>query len=70
VDLNRDRLAEAVVARCRNDRLEPPTPGRNARLVQLYEACAQRMRTLRGHVRVLSPRAWTAPPHPRNPCAP
>ncbi|MET8167487.1 DUF4158 domain-containing protein [Streptomyces sp. NPDC005329] len=33
VELNRDRLAEAVVARCRNDRLEPPTPGRIARLV-------------------------------------
>ncbi|MEU9464372.1 MULTISPECIES: DUF4158 domain-containing protein [unclassified Streptomyces] len=27
VELNRDRLAEAVVARCRNDRLEPPAPG-------------------------------------------
>src|SRR5690606_28157825 len=27
------RLAEAVVARCRKDRLEPPTPGRIARLV-------------------------------------
>ncbi|MCX4851287.1 DUF4158 domain-containing protein [Streptomyces sp. NBC_00893] len=33
VGLNRDRLAEAVVARCRKDRLEPPTPGRIARLV-------------------------------------
>ncbi|MDQ0986937.1 DUF4158 domain-containing protein [Streptomyces sp. V2I9] len=33
VELNRDRLAEAVVARCRNDRLEPPTPGRITRLV-------------------------------------
>ncbi|MEU7886756.1 DUF4158 domain-containing protein [Microbispora bryophytorum] len=33
VELNRDRLAEAVVARCRNDRREPPTPGRIARLV-------------------------------------
>ncbi|MFD4096747.1 DUF4158 domain-containing protein [Streptomyces albidoflavus] len=33
VELNRDRLAEAVVARCRKDRLEPPTPGRIARLV-------------------------------------
>ncbi|MGC9501681.1 DUF4158 domain-containing protein [Streptomyces sp. WG7] len=33
VELNRDRLAEAVVARCRNDRLEPPTPGPIARLV-------------------------------------
>ncbi|MET8383334.1 DUF4158 domain-containing protein [Streptosporangium canum] len=27
VELSRDRLAEAVVARCRNDRLEPPAPG-------------------------------------------
>jgi hypothetical protein len=33
VELNRDRLAEAVVARCRKGRLEPPTPGRIARLV-------------------------------------
>lgn len=33
VELNRDRLAEAVVARCRKVRLEPPTPGRIARLV-------------------------------------
>ncbi|WP_369188708.1 DUF4158 domain-containing protein [Streptomyces sp. R08] len=32
VELNRDRLAEAVV-RCRGDRMEPPTPGRIARLV-------------------------------------
>jgi len=24
VELNRERLAEAVVARCRKDRLEPP----------------------------------------------
>lgn len=28
VELSRDRLAEAVVARCRKDRLEPPTPRR------------------------------------------
>ncbi|WP_327209269.1 Tn3 family transposase [[Kitasatospora] papulosa] len=33
VELNRDRLAEAVVARCRNDRLEPPAPARVTRLV-------------------------------------
>ncbi|MFD9240267.1 DUF4158 domain-containing protein, partial [[Kitasatospora] papulosa] len=33
VELNRDRLAEAVVARCRKDRLEPPAPGQIARLV-------------------------------------
>ena len=33
MELSRDRLAEAVVARCRKDRLEPPTPGRIARLV-------------------------------------
>ncbi|WP_406739229.1 DUF4158 domain-containing protein [Streptomyces sp. NBC_00853] len=33
VELNRDRLAEAVVVRCRRDRMEPPTPGRIARLV-------------------------------------
>ncbi|GAB3209605.1 hypothetical protein GCM10027294_24670 [Marinactinospora endophytica] len=33
VELNRDRLAEAMVARCRKNRLEPPTPGRIARLV-------------------------------------
>ncbi|MFE3717205.1 DUF4158 domain-containing protein [Streptomyces cyaneofuscatus] len=32
VELSRDRLAEAVVARCRKDRMEPPTPGRIARL--------------------------------------
>ncbi|GAA2440686.1 DUF4158 domain-containing protein [Streptomyces lavendulocolor] len=31
VELNRDRLAEAVVARCRKDRLEPPAPGQIAR---------------------------------------
>ncbi|MFF8841450.1 DUF4158 domain-containing protein [Streptomyces sp. NPDC015127] len=33
VELNRNRLAEAVVARCRKDRLEPPAPGQIARLV-------------------------------------
>jgi hypothetical protein len=33
VELSRDRLAEAVVARCRNDRLEPPAPARVTRLV-------------------------------------
>lgn len=33
VELNRDRLAEAVVARCRKDRLEPPAPGQIDRLV-------------------------------------
>ncbi|KAK1177917.1 DUF4158 domain-containing protein [Streptomyces sp. NBS 14/10] len=33
VEMNRDRLAEAVVVRCRGDRMEPPTPGRIARLV-------------------------------------
>ncbi|WP_407675941.1 DUF4158 domain-containing protein [Peterkaempfera bronchialis] len=33
VELNRDRLAEAVVARCRKDRLEPPAPGQITRLV-------------------------------------
>ncbi|MFE4540834.1 DUF4158 domain-containing protein [Streptomyces scopuliridis] len=33
VELSRDRLAEAVVARCRKNRLEPPTPGRITRLV-------------------------------------
>ncbi|WP_424922626.1 DUF4158 domain-containing protein [Streptomyces sp. wa53] len=32
VELNRDRLAEAVVARCRNDRLEPPAPAKVTRL--------------------------------------
>ncbi|MEV6618463.1 Tn3 family transposase [Streptomyces sp. NPDC051051] len=33
VELSRDRLAEAVVVRCRGDRMEPPAPGRIARLV-------------------------------------
>lgn len=33
VEPNRGRPAEAVVARCREDRLEPPAPGRIARLV-------------------------------------
>lgn len=33
VELNRDRLAEAVVARCRHDPLEPPAPARVTRLV-------------------------------------
>ncbi|MCX5420420.1 DUF4158 domain-containing protein [Streptomyces sp. NBC_00078] len=33
VELSRERLAEAVVARCRNDRIEPPAPGRVGRLV-------------------------------------
>ncbi|MFD4763980.1 DUF4158 domain-containing protein [Streptomyces sp. NPDC058439] len=33
VELNRDRLAAAVVARCRKDRLEPPAPARVTRLV-------------------------------------
>ncbi|GHE06567.1 DUF4158 domain-containing protein [Streptomyces alanosinicus] len=33
VELSRERLAEAVVARCRNDRMEPPAPGQVGRLV-------------------------------------
>ncbi|MFD5437068.1 Tn3 family transposase [Kitasatospora sp. NPDC127067] len=33
VELSRERLAEAVVARCRNDRIEPPAPGQVRRLV-------------------------------------
>jgi hypothetical protein len=33
VELNRERLAEAVVARCRKDRLEPPAPAKVTRLV-------------------------------------
>ncbi|UZI33205.1 DUF4158 domain-containing protein [Streptomyces sp. VB1] len=33
LELSRDRLAEAVVARCRNDHIEPPAPGRVRRLV-------------------------------------
>ena len=33
VELSRERLAEAVVARCRNDRIEPPAPARVRRLV-------------------------------------
>ncbi|MFI9352509.1 DUF4158 domain-containing protein [Streptomyces lydicus] len=32
VELSRERLAEAVVARCRNDRIEPPAPGQVRRL--------------------------------------
>ena len=33
VELSRERLAEAVVARCRNERIEPPAPGQVRRLV-------------------------------------
>ncbi|WP_405985697.1 Tn3 family transposase [Streptomyces sp. NBC_00872] len=33
VELSRERLASAVVARCRNDHIEPPTPGQVGRLV-------------------------------------
>ncbi|CAL9654563.1 Tn3 family transposase [Streptomyces sp. enrichment culture] len=33
VGLSRDRLAAAVVARCRNDHIEPPAPGQVRRLV-------------------------------------
>ncbi|WUH57365.1 DUF4158 domain-containing protein [Streptomyces sp. NBC_00442] len=33
VELSRDRLAAAVVARCRNDCIEPPAPGQVKRLV-------------------------------------
>jgi hypothetical protein len=33
VELSRDRLAAAVVARCRNDHIEPPAPGQVRRLV-------------------------------------
>jgi hypothetical protein len=33
VELSRDRLAAAVVARCRNDLIEPPAPGQVRRLV-------------------------------------
>jgi hypothetical protein len=33
VEMSRDRLAEAVVARCRNEHIEPPTPGQARRLV-------------------------------------
>ncbi|GHC35382.1 hypothetical protein [Streptomyces cinnamoneus] len=31
--MSRDRLVEAVVARCRNDHIEPPAPARGRRLV-------------------------------------
>ncbi|WP_031032208.1 DUF4158 domain-containing protein, partial [Streptomyces sp. NRRL WC-3725] len=33
VELSRDRLEAAVVARCRNDHIEPPAPGQVRRLV-------------------------------------
>lgn len=33
VEMSRERLAEAVVARCRNDHIEPPAPGQVGRLV-------------------------------------
>jgi len=33
VEMSRDRLAEAVVARCRNDYIEPPAPAKVRRLV-------------------------------------
>jgi hypothetical protein len=33
VELSRERLAAAVVARCRNDLIEPPAPGQVRRLV-------------------------------------
>ncbi|MYW11930.1 hypothetical protein GT034_26795 [Streptomyces sp. SID2563] len=33
VELSRDRLGAAVVARCRNEHIEPPAPGRVGRLV-------------------------------------
>ncbi|GAA0699904.1 Tn3 family transposase [Kitasatospora atroaurantiaca] len=33
VELSRERLAEAVVARCRNDHIEPPAPAKVRRLV-------------------------------------
>lgn len=33
VEMSRDRLAEAVVAPCRNDHIEPPTPAKVRRLV-------------------------------------
>ncbi|WKK27809.1 DUF4158 domain-containing protein (plasmid) [Streptomyces olivoreticuli] len=33
VELSRERLAEAVVARCRKDHLEPPAPAKVGRLV-------------------------------------
>lgn len=33
VELSRERLASAVVARCRNDHIEPPGPGQVGRLV-------------------------------------
>lgn len=33
MELSRDRLAAAVVARCRNECIEPPAPGRLRRLV-------------------------------------
>ncbi|MFJ7593140.1 DUF4158 domain-containing protein [Streptomyces sp. NPDC097617] len=33
VELSRDRLAAAVVVRCRNEHIEPPAPGRVGRLV-------------------------------------
>ncbi len=33
VELSRERLASAVVARCRNDHIEPPAPGQVGRLV-------------------------------------
>ncbi|MFJ3825551.1 DUF4158 domain-containing protein [Streptomyces nodosus] len=33
VELSRDRLAAAVIARCRNEHIEPPAPGQVRRLV-------------------------------------
>lgn len=33
MELSRGRLAAAVVARCRNDHIEPPAPGQVGRLV-------------------------------------
>ncbi|WP_411142794.1 DUF4158 domain-containing protein [Streptomyces sp. x-80] len=43
VELSRDRLAEAVVARCRKEWLEPPTPGRIGRLVgSAVNTCEER----------------------------
>lgn len=56
VELSRDRLAAAVVARCRNDHIEPPAPGQVGRLA------AGRSRTSRpGSAAALSTGSRTRP---------
>jgi hypothetical protein len=68
VELSRDRLAAAVVARCRNDHIEPPAPGQVGRLVgkaimdfELGVTAKASRAADRGRISSASRAAWSSP---------